>query len=211
MDISKLIVELRENKKISPSDIADKIGIERTNYYRLEKRGEKLTIEQLKQIAGALGVELHELLGIEVQTVDLERVKELESRVSELEKWLKDKDKIISHIDGDCFSGYILLRDIEIQKAYAMGFEVMNENVYINGKLEEFAVDIYIKNDIDRKEVIKNHFATNPVIIWLVDFLSSNGYKTDSFVSYWKETLDQLKKPLIFDGFNLKPSSNSEK
>lgn len=86
MDITKRIIDIREQKRIKQIEIAEKLSIDRQNYSRLEKRGDKLTIEQLKQIAGALGVELNELLGIEVQTVDNERVKELEKRALELEK-----------------------------------------------------------------------------------------------------------------------------
>lgn len=99
MDISERIINIRESKKIKQSEIANYLGIDQPNYSRLEKRGDKLTIEQLKQIAGALGVELNELLGIEVQTVDNERVKELEKRVLELEKWLSDKDKLNQRLE----------------------------------------------------------------------------------------------------------------
>ena len=70
MDISERIINIRESKKIKQFEIANYLGIDQPNYSRLEKRGDKLTIEQLKQIAGALRVELNELLGIEVQTVD---------------------------------------------------------------------------------------------------------------------------------------------
>lgn len=85
MDISKNIKAIREERKISQSEIARRLGIEPTNYPRMEKRGDKLTVEQLGRIAGALGVSVVELLTGEPQAVqDSERVKELESRVNDV-------------------------------------------------------------------------------------------------------------------------------
>ena len=87
MDISKNIKAVREGKRITQSEIARKLGIEPTNYPRLEKRGNRLTIEQLEEIAGALGVGLLELLTGEPPAVaDGGRVQELEARVRELRR-----------------------------------------------------------------------------------------------------------------------------
>lgn len=98
MDISKKIKAIREERKISQSEIARRLGIEPTNYPRMEKRGDKLTVEQLGRIAGALGVTVGELLTDEPQTVqDSERVKELEKRVSELEDRVNDKELIVKN------------------------------------------------------------------------------------------------------------------
>ena len=84
-NISKRILEIRETKKIKQFEIAEKLNIEPSNYSRLEKRGEKLTIEQLKQIAASLGVGLNELLDIEVKNNDTKKVAELEKRIIILE------------------------------------------------------------------------------------------------------------------------------
>ena len=62
MDISKNIKDIREGKGLKQYEIADKLGIERQNYSRLEKRDKKLTIEQLESIAEALGVSLQDVL-----------------------------------------------------------------------------------------------------------------------------------------------------
>ncbi len=64
MDISEIIKQVRETKGIKQVDIAKAIGVERGNYFRLEKRGEKLTIEQLQNIATALEVSIAQLLGL---------------------------------------------------------------------------------------------------------------------------------------------------
>jgi transcriptional regulator with XRE-family HTH domain len=95
MDISKNIKAIREERKISQSEIARRLGVEPTNYPRMEKRGDKLTVEQLGRIAGALGVSVVELLTGEPKSgQDSERVKELIQQNEQLlreqgEFWLK--------------------------------------------------------------------------------------------------------------------------
>lgn len=58
MTISEKITQLRESKKIKQSEVARALEIDQPNYSRLEKRGEKLTIEQLNNIAEILGVSI---------------------------------------------------------------------------------------------------------------------------------------------------------
>jgi transcriptional regulator with XRE-family HTH domain len=62
MDISKRIIEVREEKRKTQADLARLLGMEQSNYARLEKRGKKLTFEQIEKIALALGVTAKELL-----------------------------------------------------------------------------------------------------------------------------------------------------
>lgn len=86
MDITQNIVSIRESKGLKQSEIASKIGIDQPNYSRLEKRGDKLSIEQLKAIATALDVPLNELLGLDAPVENEEKIKELENRIKELKK-----------------------------------------------------------------------------------------------------------------------------
>ncbi len=88
MDISANIKSIREAKRIKQVEIATFLKVEPSNYAKLEKRGNKLTIEQLEKIAGALGVGLLELLTGEPPTAvaDGGRLKELEARIKELEE-----------------------------------------------------------------------------------------------------------------------------
>lgn len=96
MDISKNIKTVREERKISQSEIARHLGVEPTNYPRMEKRGKRLTIEQLEKIAEALGVSVVELLTGEPQVVAVSnREKELEKRIEELERDKTYYSKII--------------------------------------------------------------------------------------------------------------------
>lgn len=62
MDISKNIKDIREGKGLKQYEVADKLGMDRQNYSRLEKRDKKLTIEQLESIAEALGASLQDVL-----------------------------------------------------------------------------------------------------------------------------------------------------
>lgn len=87
MSLSERIKAIRIAKKISQTEIANALNTEKSNYHRLENRGEKLTVEQVEAIAGALGVSVVELLTDEPQTVqDDVRVKELEKRANQLEE-----------------------------------------------------------------------------------------------------------------------------
>lgn len=94
MELSKRIVSIRESKGMTQSDVAEILNTDRQNYSRLEKRGDKLSIEQVKAIATALDVPLNELLGLDAPVVNQEKVKELEERI-------KDKQTIISSYESD--------------------------------------------------------------------------------------------------------------
>jgi transcriptional regulator with XRE-family HTH domain len=87
MDISKNIKAIREAKRLTQADLAERIGIDGSNYAKQEKRGNKLTVEQLEKIAGAMGVSVLELMTGESKKVeDSGKVEELEKRVRELEQ-----------------------------------------------------------------------------------------------------------------------------
>lgn len=79
MDVGKIIRQKREERKLTQTHIADIIGLDTSSYARIEKKGNKLSVEQLQGIAGALGVTVVELLTGEPQTGQTdERVKELQ-------------------------------------------------------------------------------------------------------------------------------------
>jgi transcriptional regulator with XRE-family HTH domain len=62
MNLPERIRELRIAKRVTQIQVSDKLQIDRPNYARLEKRGKKLTVEQLEKIADALGVSFLDLL-----------------------------------------------------------------------------------------------------------------------------------------------------
>jgi transcriptional regulator with XRE-family HTH domain len=94
MELSERIAHLRESKGVKQYEVANALGVEPPNYSRLEKRGDKLSIEQLKAIAAALSVTLNELLGLDSPV-------ENEGKIAELEKTIKDKEAIINSYEND--------------------------------------------------------------------------------------------------------------
>lgn len=101
MDISKNIFSIRESKGIKQYEVAEKLGIEPPNYSRLEKRGDKLTIEQLKKISEALQVSVYDLLGIE-NGEQTEKNNLLEVQIRELKKKYFDL-----HIENEATKGVL--------------------------------------------------------------------------------------------------------
>lgn len=105
MDLSDAIEHIRTAKKISKADMARALEMDSSYYVKFEKRGKKLSIEQLEAIAGALKVSVLQLLtwgeGQEPVVSNAEEVaqlqkenEELKKRVKELEQAVRDKDKI---------------------------------------------------------------------------------------------------------------------
>jgi len=62
MNISDNIKAIRKEKGLTQTEVAKRYGTSPEFYHRLEKKGNKLTIEQAEKIASAIGVSLTELL-----------------------------------------------------------------------------------------------------------------------------------------------------
>lgn len=62
MNISDNIRAIRKEKGLTQTEVAKRYGTSPEFYHRLEKKGNKLTIEQAEKIASAVGVHLTELL-----------------------------------------------------------------------------------------------------------------------------------------------------
>lgn len=81
MELSDRIKALREGKRIKLIEMATALGVDTSNYAKIEKKGKKLPLERIEEIASALGVSMPELLGY-----DNEHTKGLESRYQALEQ-----------------------------------------------------------------------------------------------------------------------------
>lgn len=105
MGISERIKSIRENKRIKQVELANSLNLAPSYYSRLEKRGEKMTIEQIQSIADALDVSLGEILGFENKpiSIDTEQIKQLQKRVGELEElsglFRKQNEKLMNSIE----------------------------------------------------------------------------------------------------------------
>jgi transcriptional regulator with XRE-family HTH domain len=204
MELFQRIKSIRSSKGISQAEMAEKLDIAVNNYSKIERGVTELSVNRTKQIADALGVSLAEILGLEVQSKEDSKVTQLEERIKELEDRIKDKEYLKSSIESDCFGMYVLLRHLELSWANEMGFEIIyDEEVYMDGKLEEYAVDIYIKNEKDRKEVFKKHFLTNLVITEFLRFSSLNFIepKSDEF-KFWRMCLQEFNPIKRYRGEN---------
>lgn len=98
MSISDRIKAIRESKKIRQSDIARALGIEPTNYPRLENRGNKLSFEQLEAIAGVLEVSVLDILtwgeSKELEKEEAKEVAQLQKENEELKKRMKELESL---------------------------------------------------------------------------------------------------------------------
>lgn len=165
MKVSERIKAIRKSRGITQVDMSEKMGVGQSNYAYLEDRGDKLTVEQLGKIAGALGVTVGELLTDEPQTVqDNERVKELEKRVSELEDRVNDKQFKIDAIE----------RQARIFEKLV--FESLADSVHFSDKLEDYV------------QVIENNK-------WLIPFLTGISYnslkvKDINWKNYWSKAIE---------------------
>lgn len=61
--IGQRVKEIRERKRLSVDDLAERTGIDRASLYRLEKGELNVTIVKLNRIAQALFVDLGDLVG----------------------------------------------------------------------------------------------------------------------------------------------------
>ncbi|UFH52221.1 helix-turn-helix domain-containing protein [Spirosoma sp. KNUC1025] len=88
MEVTKRIKSVREAKRIKLSEMAAALGVDVSNYAKIEKKGNKLTLERIEQIASALGVSPIEIL-------DQPYAKHLQQTIQELEKENKALKQVI--------------------------------------------------------------------------------------------------------------------
>ena len=97
MDFGSKVVEFRKEKKISQTDLADKLGIHKNVLGRYERNEVKPTIEIARKIADILDVSLDYLTG----KTDVEIDKTIQKRILEVSKFSnEDKEHIFSVIDA---------------------------------------------------------------------------------------------------------------
>lgn len=128
MEIKERIRTLREAKRFSQYDMADRLSISQSTYLQIEKGKTELTVTRLIEIADVLETSLAVLLGLEEQKASSgkDETQELRKKVSELQDRLHDKDEILlsktlqlNHLDIE-FSNFLLRKVAESQ--YYRGF-----------------------------------------------------------------------------------------
>lgn len=149
------IKEIRESKRIRQIEVADALNMDNSQYAKIEKRGKKLSIEQIEKIAEALGVSVIELLGLDSSQVieqvnDNDKDKEiadLKKRVAELERMnilFEGNNYAIEAISRKLIGGLI---EISFQTAMYHHSEELSESEKSN---------IYSKADEEYNKESKN-------------------------------------------------------
>jgi transcriptional regulator with XRE-family HTH domain len=94
-EIRKRILARRKEQQLSQADLADRLSISQTAYYKIEKGSTHLISDHLPKIASILDLPEEEL----VLGYDLSRYTEIlhekDRRIAELEAIIADKNKII--------------------------------------------------------------------------------------------------------------------
>ncbi|NCA21945.1 MAG: XRE family transcriptional regulator [Crocinitomicaceae bacterium] len=72
MDLNQKIKILRLSKNYTQNYMADELGIDPTNYSRLERGESKIPVERLKKIATILGTDINEFLASEIKNEQLD-------------------------------------------------------------------------------------------------------------------------------------------
>ncbi|WP_435607932.1 helix-turn-helix domain-containing protein [Pseudomonas knackmussii] len=70
MVVAQTIAKLREERGLTQSEMAERVGLSRSTWSRIEKGESGLSLDNLKQVAEVLGKQPHELLAIVDQLID---------------------------------------------------------------------------------------------------------------------------------------------
>lgn len=85
----------RKEQQLSQADIADRLSISQTAYYKIEKGNTQLISDHLSKIASILDLPEEELvLGYDFSKID-SIISEKNKRIAELESIIADKNRII--------------------------------------------------------------------------------------------------------------------
>lgn len=98
MNIGENIQNLRQAKGLLQADMAEKIGMDKSTYSRIEKKGNKIDFEEILKISKALDVTVLELIS---STKD-DKTQQLETRLSEIENELQQTEREKSLIVTNC-------------------------------------------------------------------------------------------------------------
>ena len=97
MNTSELVKQLCKEQKITIAELARRIGQSRQNLYKKLQR-ETLSIDEIKQIADALGVEAKILLGAVNDEVYLREEVKTQLKTA-VEKILENPSYTLGHVD----------------------------------------------------------------------------------------------------------------
>jgi transcriptional regulator with XRE-family HTH domain len=113
MEIHEKVKKIREDKRFSQTEVAERLNITNQSYWAIEKGKTELTIKRLFELAAILSVSPLELLGLELpESNESKKVKELEKE----NESLKEEKKQI---------GVYLSTTMKMLKAFEPFFEAL--------------------------------------------------------------------------------------
>lgn len=94
-EIRKRIKDRRKEQQLSQAELAEKLSISQTAYYKIEKGDTHLISDHLSKLATILDIPEDELvLGYNTERLS-EILREKDLRIAELERIIEDKERII--------------------------------------------------------------------------------------------------------------------
>lgn len=132
MDVARNIKATREKKGLKQTDMAERLNMERSNYSRLEKRGNDLSVNQVTLIAEALEVNVFDLLfpeearKLKKALIRLEKVEEQNAYMLSSQRKIEAFMTLIVDL-GQGFEGMGITK------------EVFQKQLDPDGKLEQWA------------------------------------------------------------------------
>lgn len=145
MDITARIGDIRRHKGVTQKALADQLGMDQGNYSKLEKRGVKMTLEQLQSIADALEVSVVELIGGEVKADagQFERLEAIQKENEDLKR-INDGYKLLYTESSDKLKRLYADKINSIQEVII--HTALENKIMSDGKYKEW-LHIYYSDD----------------------------------------------------------------
>lgn len=212
MDLYKRIQDLKKQRKVRTATIAHALDMEQSNYVRVEKKGSKLTYEQIEGIAGALGISVKEFLFGENETLQTVNTKEIEDLRKENEinrKLLKDAisyilDKaLINGVDNAMYSHSIEglpsrdeIIDLIIKK---YGNCVIEESHILGEYCDIVRKRMETKFNYEENQIILFYMFNSIEYTYDLEYLFNNGFVNDKtmikiYTAYKKKQKEEDEK-----------------
>lgn len=170
--ITEKLKEIRESQGLTQAEIASRLGMERSNYARLENRGESITISQLKSICQALDVSVLEVIDDDYRVTKPTTKKDNPARVAERKtRELKTENGLLRN-----FANWVTMlfrEDFDAMK------QVLLKDVQENDSAEES----------DFRTLGKKLFAADqPYLFWAL-FMARSGFISEKwFIEAYKRS-----------------------
>jgi transcriptional regulator with XRE-family HTH domain len=204
------IKEIRNEKRISQSDIAEYLGIANNNYGRIERGEGELTVARLFKIAEFLKVSPNELLGFDVPkmvepTVIIDE-SEKDKEIAELKKKLDELEKKNNILEGntlfiEAISRKLINGMIEISYESANYFGSEDTSISEEKKRENYK-RAEEKYDNESKKALKELVSQGSFLIVMKKILTEQKEKDKlKIILEWILT-DKLFKENLWLGYN---------